>query len=120
MGHEFGIEIPYDSKFTDSPGLGVNYRINNISRTFVNLDIYYYDGLGKKTYGFDLNRKLVSASTKYAGGISVREMFTSDDLDSLPVPEPVKVQFAGLLALRSFLLILESVTRLIHWSQVYQ
>lgn len=113
MGHEFGIEIPYDSKFTDSPGLGVNYGISNIGRTFVNLDIYYYDGLGMKTFGFDLNRKLVSASTKYAGNISLKEMFTSDDLDSLPVPEPVKFNLQDYWLLRSFLLDVKSVKRLI-------
>jgi hypothetical protein len=89
MGHEFGIEIPYDSEFSDSPGFGANYKINNIIKTFSNLNVYYYDGLGRKTFGFDISRKLVSAFTKYAGGISVREMFTSNDLDSLQVPAPV-------------------------------
>jgi hypothetical protein len=113
MGHEFGIEMPWDSEYTDSPGFGVNYQINNIMKTFSNLDMYYYDGLGKKTYGFDLSRKLVSSSTKYAGGISVREMFTSDDLDSLPVPESVKYNLQDYWFLRSFLLDKKSVSRLI-------
>ena len=113
MGHEFGIEIPYDSEFNDSPGFGVNYQINNILKTFSNLDVYYYDGLGKKTYGFDLSRKLVSSTTRYAGGISVREMFTSDDLDSLSVPEPVKYNLQDYWLLRSFLINKESVIRLI-------
>ncbi len=113
MGHELGIEIPYDSKFSDSPGFGINYQVNNISKTFVNLDIYYNDGLGKKTFGFELGRKLISASTKYAGSISVREMFTSDDLDSLPVPAPVKYNLQDYWLMRSFLLDAKSVSRLI-------
>jgi hypothetical protein len=113
MGHEFGIEIPYNSDYKDSPGFGVNYRINNIMKTFLNLNVYYYDGLGKKTYGFDLNRKLVSASTKYAGGISVREMFTSDDLDSMPVPASVKYNLQDYWLSRSFLINEESVSRFI-------
>jgi hypothetical protein len=113
MGHEFGIEIPYDSKFTDSPGFGVNYQVNNIFKTFVNLDMYYNDGLGEKTFGFEIGRKLISASTKYAGNISVREMFTSDDLDSLPVPAPVKYNLQDYWLLRSFLLNAKSVSRLI-------
>lgn len=113
MGHEFGIEIPYDSRFTDSPGFGVNYKINNISKTFVNLASYYFDGLGEKTYGFDLSRKLISSSTKYAGNISIREMFTSDDLDSLAVPAPVKYNLQDYWLLRSFLLDAKSVMRLI-------
>jgi hypothetical protein len=113
MGHEFGIEIPYDSKFNDSPGFGVNYKINNILKSFSNLNIYYIDGLGRKTYGFDLSRPLVSSSTKYAGGISVREMFTSDDLDSLAVPASVKYNLQDYWLLRSFLISRESVARLI-------
>lgn len=112
MGHEFGIEIPYDSKYTDSPGFGINYQVNNIIKTFVNLDMYYNDGLGKKTFGFELGRKLISASTKYAGNISIREMFTSDDLDSLPVPAPVKYNLQDYWLLRSFLLDVKSVSRL--------
>jgi hypothetical protein len=113
MGHEFGIEVPYNSDFKDSPGLGVYYQINNIWKTFVNLNVYYIDGLGKKTYGFDLTRKLVSASTKYAGGISVREMFTSDDLDSMSVPAPVKYNLQDYWLSRSFLINEESVSRVI-------
>jgi len=113
MGHEFGIEVPYNSDFRDSPGFGVNYRINNIMKTFLNLGVYYYDGLGKKTYGFDLSRKLVSASTKYAGGISFREMFTSDDLDSMPIPASVKYNLQDYWLSRSFLVNEESVSRLI-------
>jgi hypothetical protein len=113
MGHEFGIEIPYDSKFTDSPGFGINYQVNNISKTFVNLDMYYSDGLGKKTYGFELGRKLISSTTKYAGNVSIMEMFTADDLDSLPVPAPVKYNLQDYWLLRSFLLDAKSVSRLI-------
>ena len=113
MGHEFGVELPWDSEFSDTPGFGVNYKINNISRSFANLEIYYFDGLGKKTFGFDLSRKLISASTKYAGSISVREMFTSDDLDSLPEPAPVKYNLQDYWLLRSFLLDAGKVSRLI-------
>ncbi len=113
MGHEFGIEMPYNSDYKDSPGFGVNYQINNFMKTFINLGVYYYDGLGKKTFGFDLSRKLVSASTKYAGGISVREMFTSDDLDSMRVPASVKYNLQDYWLSRSFLINKESVSRFI-------
>jgi hypothetical protein len=113
MGHQFGIEIPYNSDLASTPGFGVNYLVNNFSKTFINAKVYYYDALGRKTYGIDLNRKLVSATTKYAGGISAFEMFTSDDLDSLPEPVPVKYTFQDYWLLRSFLVNKESVTRLI-------
>ncbi len=113
MGHEFGIEVPYDSKFTDSPGFGVKYIINNIRKTFINLNLFYYTGLGEKTYGFDLSRKLISSTTKYAGGISLREMFTTEDLDSLLEPEPLKYNLQDYWLSRSFLIDEESVTRFI-------
>jgi hypothetical protein len=113
MGHEFGIDVPYDSKMPDSPGFGVHYREDNIAKSFINLNVFYLKGLGEKTYGFDLNRKLISSTTKYAGGISVRQMYTSEDLDTLPVPEPLKYNLQDYWVSRSFLVNRESVKRII-------
>jgi hypothetical protein len=113
MGHEFRINVPYNSDLPDSPGFGVEYNINNIAKSFINLGLYYFDGLGKKTYGFDVARKLVSSTTEYAFGISVRKMYTSEDLDTLPVPEPLKYNLQDYWFSRSFLLDKESVSRLI-------
>lgn len=113
MGHEFGFEIPYDSDLSDTPGFGVEYQVNNIFRSFTNLGVFYSDGLGKKTYGFDLSRKLISATTRYAGGISINQMYTTDDLDSLPVPVPLKYNLQDYWLLRSFLINKESVARII-------
>ena len=113
MGHEFGIEVPFDNKYSDSPGFGVHYLVNNFKKTFIDLNMYYLDGLGKKTYGFDLSRKFVSSATKYAGGISIREMFTSDDLDTLEQPAQVKYNLQDYWLSRSFLLNKESVSRFI-------
>ncbi len=113
MGHEFRFNMPYNEDMSDSPGFGFEYNINNIAKSFANLGLFYFDGLGEKTFGFNLQRKLVSSATKYAGGISIREMFTSEDLDTLPVPEPLKYNFQDYWLARSFLLNRKSVTRLI-------
>jgi hypothetical protein len=113
MGHEFGFELPYDANAPDSPGFGVHYAINNIWRSFLNLELFYLDGLGERTYGFNLSRKLISSNTKYAGGISVRQMYTTEDLDSLTVPEPLKYNLQDYWLLRSFLLNKERVSRII-------
>lgn len=113
MGHEFGIDIPFDTKLPDSPGFGVHYLADNIAKSFINLRVYYMAGLGQKTYGFDLNRKLVSSTTKYAGGVSVRMMYTSEDLDTLLVPAPLKYNLQDYWLSRSFLINKESVSRII-------
>ncbi len=114
IGHELGFDVPYDSKLTDSPGFGVHYLINNIGKSFIDLNVYYLNGLGKETYGFSLNRKLISSETKYAGGISVRQMYTTEDLNNtLPVPEPLKYNLQDYWLSRSFLIDKESVSRII-------
>jgi hypothetical protein len=113
IGHEVGLEIPFDARLQDSPGLGVHYLVDNIGKSFINLNLYYLNGLGEKTYGFSLSRKLVSAATKYAGGISVRQMYTTEDLDTLPVPEPLKYNLQDYWLSRSFLLNKEKVSRVI-------
>jgi hypothetical protein len=113
MGHELGLDIPYDKKFPDSPGFGSYYVVNNISKTFSNLHFFFNTGLGKTSYGFNITRDLVSATTKYAGAISVSHMSTSEDLDSLLVPEPLKYNLQDYWLSRSFLINKESVSRII-------
>jgi hypothetical protein len=113
IGHELGIDVPFDNEKPHSPGFGLHYNINNISKSFINLNLFYLYGLGDKTYGFAATRKLVSSSTKYAGGISVKQMYTTDDLDTLKVPAPVKFNFQDYYLLRSFLINPQSVTRII-------
>lgn len=112
-GHEFRVEIPYSGSSKDSPGVGLTYSINNIKKSFVNLDLIYYNGLGKKSYTVTFYRNLVTSETKYAGGILVRQMFTSADLDTLPVPEPLQYNYQDLWLMRSFLVDRNSVTRII-------
>ena len=113
LGHEFKLNFPYNKSLPNSPGFGVAYNIDNITKSFVNLDFNYFYGLGQKTFGFSLDRKFVSATTKYAGGISVREMFTRVNLDTLPAAEPLKYNLQDYWLARSFLLSRQSVTRLI-------
>lgn len=111
MGHELGIIIPYDNSATDSPGFGIHYLVDNIASSFVNLNVFYHDGIGTKMYGIDLSRKFISHTTKYAGGISIHNVSENVDLDILKQNEHYNLQdywFA-----RSFLLNRESVTRLI-------
>lgn len=113
MGHELNLEVPYDTRATHSMGLGISYSINNISKTFINLDLNFYNALEDTHYGFRFSRDLISATTKYAGGISVLHMSASEDLDSLLVPQPLKYNLQDYWLIRSFLINRESVSRAI-------
>jgi hypothetical protein len=112
-GHELGIKIPFDSEKPDSPGIGGNYTINNLWKSFINLNVDYLSGLGTTSYGVDLNRIFVSAATKYAGGITVKQMYTTTDLDTMPEPVPLKYNLQDYWIARSFLFDKESVARII-------
>jgi hypothetical protein len=112
IGHELGFDIPFNSNKTDSPGFGVHYYANNVGKSFINLSANYLKGLGQETYGFSLNKKLLSATTKYAGGISVRQMYTTVVLDSI-LPLPLKYNLQDYWISRSFLVNEESVARII-------
>jgi hypothetical protein len=112
IGHEFGLEIPYNSKKPDSPGFGAYYIADNIAKSFINLKVEYRKGLGQETYGFSLIRKLLSSSTKYSGGITVQQMYTTVTVDSI-LRQPLKYNLQDYWLNRSFLINEESVTRII-------
>ena len=112
-GQELKIEIPYSATTKDSPGIGINYNITNILKSFIDLNLNFYKGLGKKSFGFDIDRPLLSSETKYAFGISVNNTYTTHDLDTLPVPEPLKYNFQDYWLMRSFMIDRRTVSRLI-------
>jgi hypothetical protein len=113
LGYEFRLEFPFNSDLPDSPGFGLSYNIINIRKSFINLKLNYFNGLGKQSYGFSLSKDLISSTTKYAGGISVQEMSTTVDLDTLPKNAPLKYNLQDYWIERSFLISKESVSRII-------
>lgn len=113
LGHELGFEMPFDSDKPDSPGFGIHYIVDNLAKSFVNLRIFYHDGLGEESYGIQLNRKFVSSETKYAGGISIEHMYRFEDLDTMDIPQPFRYNIQNYWIARSFLLNRNTVTRFI-------
>ncbi len=111
-GHEFSIGVRHDADQDDNPGIDFTYRINNIKRSFINTDLFFSDGMGNKTFGLNAERKFVSSETKYAGGISLRRVFTTEDLDTLTVPEPLRYNLQDYWIGRSFMIDRTDVTRL--------
>jgi hypothetical protein len=113
MGHAFELEMPYSKGHPDSPGIGLKYNINNILKSFINLTINYSNGLGEKRYGFNLSKSLVSSTTKYGGGISVWQTYTTEDLNNQISPHPLKYNFQDYWLQRAFLVNKQSVTRIV-------
>jgi hypothetical protein len=113
IGHELGVDIPFDIESPKSPGFGVHYTIDNVLKSFVNLNLFFLNGLEEKNYGISLSRSFVSSTTKYAGGVSVKQRYTTENLDTLPVPEPLKCNLQDYWLARSFLLNNEGVSRII-------
>ncbi len=112
-GHELGLDIAFDNRVPNSPGFGGHYIAHNIQKTFIDLNVSYLNGLGNDTYGFAFSRKLISSTTKYAGGIAFRHMYSTFDISVFPLPVPYKYNLQDYWIARSFLLNRESVSRLI-------
>lgn len=113
FGHEWDISIPYDFDEYRSPGIGTRYAIKNIAHTFSNLELDFSDGLGSSTMGGLFSRAFVSSDTKYAWAATARMTFTSEDLDTMLIPVPLRFTYQDYWAARSFMLNREKVTRLI-------
>jgi hypothetical protein len=114
MGHELGIKVPYNSNKPElSPGFGIHYLMDNIASSFINMNVFWHNDLGDRSYGIDIERRLFSYETKYAGGISVRNVHRRLALDTLTVPNGLKYNLQDYWISRSFLIERESVTRFI-------
>ncbi|HDZ40511.1 MAG TPA: hypothetical protein ENH59_02360 [Bacteroidetes bacterium] len=104
FGHELEIKIPYDYEKYNSAGFGTAYTLKNISQTMIDLKLEYRNAFNRKQAGFDASRKFFSPYTKYAGGLSVNEIYVLEDLDTLAIPEPVEFNNFDLWFGRSFLI----------------
>jgi len=111
-GHEFSVGLRNDADLKDNPGVNFAYRINNIRRSFINADFFFADGLGRKMFGINLDRSFISSETKYAGGVSLKRVFTTEDLDTLDSPEPLRYNLQDYWIGRSLLLNRNNVTRI--------
>ena len=113
FGHEWDISIPYRFDEYRYPGIGTRYAIKNIAHTFSNLEFDFSDGLGTNTMGGLFRRGFISSETKYAWSASVRMTNTTEDLDTMLIPVPLRYTQQDYWVARSFLLDRKNVTRLI-------
>lgn len=113
LGHELTLTASYDFGEYDYPGLGIRYSVKNIVRSFADLDLEFSDGLGTTIIGGALSRDFITSETKYAWYASVRTTYTTEDLDTMLTPSPLRFTWQDYWAARSFILDRNSVTRLI-------
>lgn len=113
LGHELTLTASYDFGEYDYPGFGIRYSVKNILRSFTDLDLEFSDGLGTTIVGGALSRDFITSETRYALYASIRTTYTTEDLDTMLTPSPLRFTWQDYWAARSFILDRNSVTRLI-------
>lgn len=113
IGHEMIFSFPYNYNRDKPNGFGASYLAKNIGRSLIDANFTYYNAFGKEYYEGYLAREFLTASTKYAGGIKIRETYTSEDLDTLDVPEPLEFNTFDTWIGRSFLVSRDEKRRLV-------
>jgi hypothetical protein len=113
LAHELTLTARYDFGEFKYPGFGIRYSIKNIARSFADFDLEFSDGLGTTVMGGVLSRDFITSETRYAWYASVKTTFTTEDLDTMLTPSPLRFTWQDYWAARSFVLDRNSVTRLI-------
>ena len=82
LGHELGITIPFDANTQNKMrlGIGIDYAINNIKKSFINAGAFFYDSLDIKKYGISISRGFVNANIIYAGGINLKRTAVKEEI----------------------------------------
>lgn len=113
FGHDLEISVPYSFREYSYPALGVQYTLRNVFRTFSDLNFEFSDGMGSTNSGVTFNRGFTTSETKYAWNASLKVTYTTEDLDTMPVPVPLRFTWQDYWLSRSVMLDRGSVTRLI-------
>ncbi|MDZ7636580.1 MAG: hypothetical protein U5L72_20050 [Bacteroidales bacterium] len=69
---------------------------------FSNLDLEFADGLGKTVMGGVYSRAFITSETKYAWSASMLVTYTTEDLDTMMMPAPLRFTLQDYWAARSF------------------
>ncbi len=113
FGHSIELGLPYDFDLEKPWGVKMGYRVNNIARTWVDMNLFFGSTANEKYYGISLRRDFMGIETKYAGGIDIREVSTITTTDSPDILWPFSYSYHDYWAARSFLLDLQSHSRII-------
>ncbi len=113
LGHKLDLTIPYNFKDYPYPGIGIKYAIRNIARTFSDIELEYSDGLGSTGIGGVFRRSFTTSETMYSWSASVRMTNTTEDLDTMITPVPLRFIYQDYWGARSFMIDRDNVTRFI-------
>lgn len=114
IGHEFEVSFPYNYYIEDY-GLGYqfSYKLRNISRSLIDASVTYSNALGREYYKLGINRKFLTATTKYAGGFNIRETLIANYPDTSETIAPVEYNNLDVWMGRSFIIDKNNLNRLV-------
>ena len=112
-GHELNTNLFFNYDEDPSWGYEGVYKIDNIKGSFIKGIINYKNAFNTESYGINISRKFFTPNTKYAGGINIINTSTYEDLDTMPLPTPLRYGYQDYWLGRSFMLNHASRSRLI-------
>jgi len=74
IGHRFEGSLLYNTLYDPFTGYAFNYKINNISGTFIETRINHYKAFETERTGIDINRRFITYQTKWAGGLGIYQV----------------------------------------------
>ncbi len=101
-GHSLELNLPFNFDRSPLLGYGVTYGIRNVYGTFSDIELSFLDSHDRRSYGISLKKEFLRLNTRYAGGLTVRDTYRNEDLDTLPSPEPFRVNYQDFWLGRSF------------------
>jgi hypothetical protein len=113
FGHSIELGLPYDFDLESPWGVRMGYQVRNIARSWVDIKLFFSSAATEKYYGLTLKRDFMSIETKYAGGLDIREVFTTTFTGSSEISYPFEYSYQDYWAARSFLLDIHSHSRII-------
>lgn len=114
-GNDFENNIHWNPGKSDFWGYDAIYKSRNILGTFINSSIFYKNVFETESYGFTVDRKFYTPSTKYAGGISYLKKRTVENIwysQNLQTKEPLNFSILDFWLGRSFELNKNAVDRM--------
>ncbi|MFO7575108.1 MAG: hypothetical protein R6W67_08120, partial [Bacteroidales bacterium] len=93
FGHSVEFGLPYDFDMERPWGVRMGYRVSNIARSWVDLNLFFSSTATERYHGITLTRNFVSIESKYAGGLDIREVFTTTFTDSPEISYPFEYSY---------------------------